>query len=282
MNASGRAPGVAWSAASSRSLDNERPVSVSRFDPGAFREARLVTRRDASSEHGIAAANDMTSTSSPSQSGVLRDKARVRRTMRALRAALDPTEASRRSERACETLVRAVNDAAVGLVAMYATRRRELATLPAALALLERGVELAYPRVVPGQRVLQFHRISDPQTLKPGRFDIAEPTSSDEEIAASDIELFVVPGLAFDGHGGRLGWGAGHYDSTLSCSSGTRVGFCFKSQIVDRVPREAHDILMDRIVTDDGILDARLASSIRQTRADQSPRARTTDADKNR
>ena len=265
-----------------RSQDGEQRVNKMPGVPDALREARLVIREDSGIEPSIAIAADGTSPDPGAPGDVRRNKRRMRRAMRTLRASLDPDHARQRSERACNALVRWVSENAHGLVALYAARKHELATLPAALVLLERGVSLAYPRVAPGQRTLHFHRIHDPHTLKPGRFDIAEPGPGDEEVALTDIALFVVPGLAFDRHGGRLGWGAGHYDASLCASPGTRVGFCFQSQIVDRVPREAHDILMDRIITDDGILDIHRTDRLPPTPAGQSTEARITDASKNR
>jgi 5-formyltetrahydrofolate cyclo-ligase len=64
----------------------------------------------------------------------------------------------------------------------------------------------------------------------------------------------LVPGLAFDPAGGRLGRGAGYYDRLLTKFEGVRVGVCFSELLVDEVPTEAHDIQMDFVVTPEGII----------------------------
>ncbi len=71
-------------------------------------------------------------------------------------------------------------------------------------------------------------------------------------IPVSTIDLIVVPGLAFDTQGNRLGRGGGFYDRFLERLSRrtTRVGICFDEQIVQSVPRDAHDAAMDQVVTD--------------------------------
>lgn len=140
------------------------------------------------------------------------------------------------------------------IVGMYAARGRELGTAEVAAALRGQGVILAYPRVVRGQPALAFHRVDEPWNLEVGSFGIAEPEPSAAAIDVASIELFVVPGLAFDGEGYRLGWGKGYYDATLSRSGGLRVGYGYGFQLVERVPRAAHDVMMDVLVNEDGIV----------------------------
>ena len=66
----------------------------------------------------------------------------------------------------------------------------------------------------------------------------------------------LVPGLAFDGSGGRLGYGGGFYDRFLDACPAPRVALAFALQVVQAVPREAHDLLVDRIVTEQGVIEA--------------------------
>jgi 5-formyltetrahydrofolate cyclo-ligase len=76
------------------------------------------------------------------------------------------------------------------------------------------------------------------------REPIAQP------LPLEDIRAFVMPGLAFDREGGRIGWGKGHYDATITGTSALRVGLAFDCQVIDSVPREAHDALLDAIITE--------------------------------
>ena len=69
---------------------------------------------------------------------------------------------------------------------------------------------------------------------------------------SADIAAFVVPGLAFDRAGGRLGWGRGHYDATLAAASpaALRIGLAYERQLVPQVTREAHDMALHIIITE--------------------------------
>jgi len=88
-----------------------------------------------------------------------------------------------------------------------------------------------------------------------GRFNVLEPTSP-KWIKAQKIDLVLVPGLAFDRQGGRLGHGGGHYDQLLaqeSLRSACKVGLAFDFQIFNRLPLHAKDVRMDVVITESGI-----------------------------
>lgn len=137
------------------------------------------------------------------------------------------------------------------VVALYAAVREELPTTPVSDALLARGVTLAYPRTVAGQRELVFGAVAHPRELVPGVWGIPEPAPGTPRLAPGEIDVFVVPGLAFDAAGGRIGWGAGHYDVTLALHGDAyRVGYAYEAQIVAVVPRERDDIAMDCVITE--------------------------------
>lgn len=127
-----------------------------------------------------------------------------------------------------------------GLVAIYAPKSSEVDTSAIATALGDRAV---YPRVGDGL-VLAFA----PGPLAPGQFGLREPTG--EAIALADIAAFVVPGVAFDRDGGRLGWGRGYYDATLAQTHARTIGLAFECQLVEHVARDAHDINLEFVVTE--------------------------------
>jgi 5-formyltetrahydrofolate cyclo-ligase len=82
-----------------------------------------------------------------------------------------------------------------------------------------------------------------------GRFSIREPHKNCVEISLRDIDLILVPGIAFDLRGHRLGRGKGFYDRLLQNFRGLKVGIAFDGQIVEKIPAEAHDVRMDFILT---------------------------------
>lgn len=88
--------------------------------------------------------------------------------------------------------------------------------------------------------------------LVAGSFGIREPRAS-APLAGDRFDLILVPGVAFDRSGGRLGRGRGFYDRFLEGTRGVRVGVCFEDQVVPEVPVEAHDVRMNVLATPKGI-----------------------------
>lgn len=116
--------------------------------------------------------------------------------------------------------------------------------------------EMAFPRIE-GERLV-FHSIETLEHLRTGTFGIREPDANTaRQVFPGEDDTILVPGLAFDRAGGRLGRGGGFYDRFLAqWPHARRVGVGFSIQLIDAVPREAHDAQVDAIVTEDGWLDA--------------------------
>lgn len=88
----------------------------------------------------------------------------------------------------------------------------------------------------------------DESRLELGSFHIEEPTGNDT-VDPSEIELVVVPAVAYDRKGNRLGRGKGFYDRLLKTTKATKVGVGFEFQLVEELPTEPHDVAMDIIIT---------------------------------
>lgn len=84
--------------------------------------------------------------------------------------------------------------------------------------------------------------------LEFGSFHIEEPTG-DDVVDVDDIELMVVPAVAFDRKGNRLGRGKGFYDRLLSSTKATKIGVGYEFQLFDSIPSEPHDVAMDMVIT---------------------------------
>lgn len=107
---------------------------------------------------------------------------------------------------------------------------------------------LLLPAIRHGQ--LEVCRYTGRESLRPGSFGILEPTGP-SDVALESIDLALVPGVAFDRNGGRLGHGKAYYDRFLAQSALQhlkRVGVCFDFQVVPSVPTEKHDVLMQRLI----------------------------------
>ena len=115
------------------------------------------------------------------------------------------------------------------------------------------GVATGLPRMRGKAEALEFRRWRPGQALVDGDYGTREP-SLDAPTFVPDIVL--VPLLAFDAGGGRLGYGGGYYDRTLAAYPGAlAVGVAFDAQEVDAVPMEAHDRRLDAVLTESGLRD---------------------------
>lgn len=117
----------------------------------------------------------------------------------------------------------------------------------AALAAWSRRKRIVVPRVE-GEK-MRFYDY-DPATMVCGAFGIAEPGAGARVCRPEEIDLMVVPGVAFDRRGVRLGRGKGFYDRYLAQPGvrAVKIGTCYAHQIVDALPVEPHDVTMDRVV----------------------------------
>ena len=107
-----------------------------------------------------------------------------------------------------------------------------------------------FPRIE--RQLIVFHAVEDPsKDLARGAFGILEPRADSPIVPLDEIDAFFCPGLAFDSHGGRLGRGKGFYDRLLSHARADahKIGIAFPSQIVPNTHCEAHDILMNEIIS---------------------------------
>jgi len=96
----------------------------------------------------------------------------------------------------------------------------------------------------------------DRTTLRMGAFHIEEP-QGDETVDIRDIDLIIVPAVAYDSDGNRVGRGKGFYDRLLSQSTATRIGIVYDFQIVNKIDAEEHDVPVDFVITDRRIIKTR-------------------------
>ena len=141
------------------------------------------------------------------------------------------------------------------VVLWYASMPSELATSPAIEAALAEGKRVAVPWCDGDD--LGLWRLESVSELEPGTWGIPEPPPSrrgetERLVAPEAIELVVVPGLAFDRRGRRLGHGKGYYDRLLARSSAVRAGLCYEAQLFPNVPAGPRDAVMDWLVTERG------------------------------
>ena len=129
-------------------------------------------------------------------------------------------------------------------------------TLPILEWMLNQGKKVAVPCVDSDKVELQHSLIISTDALEIGKFGIFDvPPEKRIEVKISDLDLVLVPWIAFDLSGGRFGYGRGYYDRFLNKTEGFRVGVCYEFQVVDQVPMEAHDIYMQALISQKGFQD---------------------------
>lgn len=180
-------------------------------------------------------------------------KAAVRRA--AIEARRAVTDSAGRAALIAERLRRLDAYARARTICWYVGVRDEVPTLP----MLERAVGEGRRAAAPwraGER-LELYTISGMADLEVASFSLLEPAASvradpARRVEPAEVDLFVVPGVAFDRHGGRLGYGRGYYDRLLSLArpDACMVGLAFEVQVVGRVPTGPHDVPMHAVVTD--------------------------------
>ncbi len=149
--------------------------------------------------------------------------------------------------------------ARVQTIMLYVHTAEEVRTRDLLHLLLQKGKRVAIPWC--DGPMLRPVLIAAVEELSPGTFGIEEPAAalrSDPArlVEPGALELIVIPGVGFDRHGTRLGRGVGYYDRFLPLVSPScvRLGFSFSSQLVEFLPREAHDQEIDALITEEGLL----------------------------
>lgn len=148
-------------------------------------------------------------------------------------------------------------------VLWYLHCRSEVRTLPALPQQLASNKRIAVPYCTvndKGQRCLGLWHLQAIDELQPGMWNILEPPPErwlepEKLIRPQELDLIVVPGVAFDSQGSRLGNGAGYYDRLLSQVRPDTVltGVCYQSQLLPNIPMESHDVYMDVVITEQAI-----------------------------
>ncbi|MFH2005210.1 MAG: 5-formyltetrahydrofolate cyclo-ligase [bacterium] len=182
------------------------------------------------------------------------NKRRLRRRILAERDRLTADQIALRSARLHAALFALPEYQAAATVHLFAPFGSEVNTRPILRQLWDRQRCAVLPRVAPN-RQLDHLAVGGWQDLEPGFRGIPEPSARCRETRPRDVDLVLVPGVAFDRRGGRLGYGGGYYDRFLQDCPAPRVALTFALQLVDEVPREPHDLLVNKIVTDEGVIE---------------------------
>lgn len=174
------------------------------------------------------------------------------------RAGLPAAERTTRSDAATARLLALPELAEVAgrTIAGYVAVKGEMDPASALARVAARGGRVALPRVCAESPRLRFHEVEAGAAPPPpaGPFGLCEPDAERPEVSIGQLDVVIVPGLAFDARGGRLGFGGGYYDGALAIARGggrpALIGLAYDFQIVDDCPVGPGDLPVDLVVTE--------------------------------
>ncbi|MDF2868792.1 MAG: 5-formyltetrahydrofolate cyclo-ligase [Anaerocolumna sp.] len=139
-------------------------------------------------------------------------------------------------------------------IILYAAFNQEVNTLPLIRQALLDGKKVALPRVMKDN--IEFYYISSLTDLAESSFGIPEPEPVDKLEWEKGSNLILVPGLAFDKQGNRIGYGKSYYDRYFGAhrESFLKICFAYGFQVYEEIPFETHDVKIDILITEDGVL----------------------------
>jgi len=185
------------------------------------------------------------------------EKRALREQMQKLRSGLSSTEVQSKSEKIQKILYSINSFQKANKIMLYVSFRNEVDTINIIHRLLREQKEVVVPICIPDTCTLLPSKIMSFDELTISHFGIMEPKESFiRPVNPKDIDIILVPGLAFDKNRNRLGHGKGYYDRFLCYlrSDVLKVALAYHFQIIDAVPIEAWDVPMDLIITEKGIV----------------------------
>lgn len=192
-----------------------------------------------------------------SSNTTLEEKKKLRSEMRSKRMALSIEEVRRLSDALTINFIEFFESKklfAAKTFALYAEDENEVALRTIAIFLLAKGKHICYPKLAADRKLMGFFEVrSLDKELSPGAYGILEPIDGMNEVPADELDVIIVPGVAFSKEGARLGRGGGFYDSVLNACKGLKLALAYSFQMQERIPHEAHDVFMDYVLTENNI-----------------------------
>ncbi len=172
--------------------------------------------------------------------------------------ALDEQKRVKKTEAIAKRLFEFANFLESKIVLFYMNKKHEILTLDMIKISFELGKILVLPAFDAGKHEMQLFKVDNIDTdLKKGPRAVLEPNPDVCKMVPIEyIDLAIIPGIAFDEKGGRIGYGEGYYDRLIPKLSITtrKVAFALENQIVQQIPMESHDKFVDIIITENRII----------------------------
>lgn len=185
-------------------------------------------------------------------STITAEKARLRRQALDWLAALSPPERIAGDESLFRRFLALPQVAATRTILLYHGMDTEPDTVRLLSPLWDMGKQVCLPRCLPGNQ-MEARLVQRDSTLIRHPYGMLEPGPDCPLIPPDQIDLVLVPGLAFDRSGGRLGRGGGYYDRWLAGFSGITAALCRDGLLMESIPRLPHDLGVNLVVTETGL-----------------------------
>lgn len=183
------------------------------------------------------------------------EKEKIRKTILQIREQLSEEEALQRSKLVLTQLENLPEFRTAGLIHTYASSKpNEVDTIMMIARSFARGKRIALPVIRDKkERTMDSSELMNLGDLTEGPFGIKEPKVF-SSIAIEEVDMFIVPVVAIDRAGNRIGWGFGYYDGLLRMQDKPKVALAYKFQIVDSIEPTESDVRVDYIVTEDELI----------------------------
>ena len=185
-------------------------------------------------------------------------KKTIRKRMRKIRGRMSATECLEKSNRICKHVEKLIYEKDFRSVMVYVSMRNEVNTRSLIDKLIDQEKIVLAPVMDEVTKELLPYRLTNSQNeLVQNNYGIYEPNPKICKLFPVDkIELVLVPGLAFDKNGYRIGYGGGYYDRFLrKCPQAVWLGLAYENQLVDHIPHEKSDVPVKMIATEEGMID---------------------------
>lgn len=183
-------------------------------------------------------------------------KNQIRNEMKVKRRFMEKNEVAEKSHKAAEIFLNSEIYKSARVIMLYMPLGNETDTSEIIKRAFADGKSLVLPVTEEKTGKITAVAFEENTFLEKGGFSVTEPKNS-VEVKKSEIDVVIVPGIAFDKNGARVGFGKGCYDMFLADSRATKVGLCYEFQVFEEIPADLHDVKMDFILTETGLIETK-------------------------
>jgi len=181
----------------------------------------------------------------------MQEKQKIRKKLLDLRNSLSAAEIFERSNQVMANILGMDDFKKAEVVAVYISFGTEVNTHGLIRSIMGKKKVLVPVVTDKKKKELILSELRNWKELSSGSYGILEPKKEFvRENDGDEVDISLVPGVAFDVYGNRIGYGSGYYDRLLKKMAGIKVGVAYDFQVIDKIPNEGHDVRVDKIATD--------------------------------